>query len=220
MVEQQNLNKSMSTSLHLKRVRNPLGGLCQSWKRITSSFPVILQQWLEIKKCCGEIMSSRLAKVFEDEKLVKRIKKRLPYLFQLAELESSRAGRIGMEVGSLREKILVALLVHRFGEENVTTEIPITEREIDARLFRQPVSVKTITGGGFSGVKLIWTVDTQKAKEFRETYYPRCDILLARIKWNSTGRLYYIPVETQQNLFNEIGRNRYTKLPKPGTNPR
>ncbi len=48
-------------------------------------------------------MSSCLIEIFEDPKLVNRIKTRLPYLFQLAELESSRAGKIGMEVGSLRE---------------------------------------------------------------------------------------------------------------------
>jgi len=47
-------------------------------------------------------MSSRLIEIFEDRKLVNRIKNKLPYLFQLAELESSRAGKIGMEVGSLR----------------------------------------------------------------------------------------------------------------------
>jgi hypothetical protein len=50
-------------------------------------------------------MSSHLAGIFEDEKFVEKIKTRLPYLFQVAELESSRAGKIGMDVGSLREKI-------------------------------------------------------------------------------------------------------------------
>ncbi len=35
-------------------------------------------------------MPSRLIEIFEDENLVDKIKKRLPYLFQLAELESSR----------------------------------------------------------------------------------------------------------------------------------
>lgn len=50
-------------------------------------------------------MFSRLIEIFEDEKLVIKIKKILPYLFQLAEIESSRAGRIGMEVGSMREKM-------------------------------------------------------------------------------------------------------------------
>jgi len=59
-------------------------------------------------------MSSRLIEIFEDVKLVNRIETRLPYLFQLAELESSRAGKIGMEVGSLRERIVVALLIYKF----------------------------------------------------------------------------------------------------------
>lgn len=111
-------------------------------------------------------MPSHLVEIFEDEKLVEKIKRRLPYLFQLAELESSRAGKTGMEVGSVRERIIVALLIYKFGEGNVTTEIPITEPEVDVRLFGSPVSIKTITGKSFGGVKLIWTVDPQKAKNF------------------------------------------------------
>ncbi|CAD7773092.1 MAG: Restriction endonuclease ThaI [Candidatus Methanoperedenaceae archaeon GB50] len=109
-------------------------------------------------------MSSRLMEIFEDAKLVNRIKNKLPYLFQLAELESSRAGKIGMEVGSLRERIIISLLIYKFGEANVETEIPITEPEVDVKLFGEPISIKTITGKGFSGVKLIWTVDAQKGK--------------------------------------------------------
>ena len=64
-------------------------------------------------------MPSRSTELFDGKKLVNRIKTRLPYLFQLAELESSRAGKIGMEVGSLRERIIVALLIYKFGEANV-----------------------------------------------------------------------------------------------------
>ena len=165
-------------------------------------------------------MSNRLIEIFEDKDLVDRIKTRLPYLFQIAELESSRAGKIGMEVGSLRERIIVALLIYKFGETNVETEIPITEPEVDVRLFGQNISIKTITGKAFSGVKLVWTVDAQKAKEFRETYYPHCDMLLVQIKWDDTGGLFYIPLEAQKRLFDKIGREKYIKLPKPGTNPR
>lgn len=100
------------------------------------------------------------------------------------------------------------------------TEIPITEPEVDVRLFGEPVSLKTITGKGFSGVKLIWTVDAQKADEFRETYYPHCDIILIKINWNSIGGFYYLPLEAQKRLFDSVGREGYIKLPKPGTNPR
>lgn len=165
-------------------------------------------------------MSSKLIEIFEDEKLVEKIKKRLPYLFHLAELESSRAGKVGMEVGSLREKIIVALLLYKFGETNVVTEIPITEPEVDVKLFSQPVSIKTLTGKRFSGVKLIWTVDARKAKEFRDTYYPHYDILLIQINWNNIGGFYYIPLKAQKRIFDRLGKDKYIKLPKPGTNPR
>ncbi len=165
-------------------------------------------------------MADHLIEIFRDEKLVEKIKRRLPYLFQLAELESSRAGKAGMEVGSLREKIIVALLIYKFSEENVETEIPITQPEVDVKLFGESVSIKTITGKNFSGVKLIWTVDAQKAKEFCENYYPHCDILLVQINWNDVGGFYYIPLEAQKRLFGKIGRENYVKLPKLGTNPR
>jgi len=52
-----------------------------------------------------------------------KIKNKLQYSFHIVELESSRAGKIGMEVGSTRERILIALLISKFGEENVETQI-------------------------------------------------------------------------------------------------
>ena len=165
-------------------------------------------------------MNNHLQEIFNDEILKKKIKDKLPHLFHIAELESSRAGKIGMQVGSAREAILIALLIYKFGEENVDTQIPITEAEIDVKLFGNPISIKTITGKRFSGVKLVWTVDAQKAKEFRENYYPHCDILLVQINWNNNGGLYYIPMKAQERVFKEIGRENYIKLPKSGTNPR
>jgi len=63
-------------------------------------------------------------------------------------------------------------------------------------------------------------VDAQKAEEFRKNYAPKCDTLLAQIKWNGIGYLFYIPFEAQQRIFNSMGREKYLKLPKIGTNPR
>ena len=165
-------------------------------------------------------MTSHLIELFEDETLTDKIKRRLPYLYQIAELESSRAGKIGMQVGSLRENIIVALLIYKFGEMDVNTDIPIVEPEVDVKLSEHPISVKTITGKSLSGVKLIWTVDAEKAREFLENYYPRYDMLFVQIVWNDIGGFYYIPIEAQKRLFEKIGRERYIKLPKPGTNPR
>jgi hypothetical protein len=161
-----------------------------------------------------------IRQLFEDEHLSKKIRIKLPYLFQLAELESSRAGKVGMEVGSAREKIIAALLIYKFGEQNVETEIPITEAEIDVKLFGNPISIKTITGKNPNGVKLIWTVDTQKAIEFSKRYCPSCDMIFVQINWENGGGFYYITKETQIKILETMGHESYVKLPKQGTNPR
>jgi hypothetical protein len=164
-------------------------------------------------------MNDNFLDLFTDAKIIKRIQNKLPKLFYLAELESSRAGDIGMQVGSLREKILIALLIYKYGEANVETEISITEPEIDVKVFNNPISIKTITGNS-SGIKLIWTVDAEKALEFSRNYYPKHDILLVQINWNNVGSFCLIPASIQIKIFNQIGREEYIKLPKPGTNPR
>lgn len=158
--------------------------------------------------------------LFTDQKTIAKIQARLPKLFHIAELESSRAGKIGMEVGSARERILIALLIYKFGEANVETEIPITEPEVDVKLFGRPVSIKTITGRRLNGVKLIWTVDAEQALKFSQEYNPRCDILLAQINWNDWGRFFFFPKSAQIETLHRIGRQNYIKLPKAGTNPR
>ena len=80
-------------------------------------------------------MNDHLLELFNDSEIVTKIRNRLPYLFQLAELESSRAGKIGMEVGSVREKVITSLLIYKYGEENVEPNLPITEPEADVKLF-------------------------------------------------------------------------------------
>ena len=81
----------------------------------------------------------------KEEKVFRLIQERLPSLFQIAELESSRAGKIGMEVGSIRERIIITLLVSTFRKNNVNVNIPITEPEIDVIVKENPISIKTIT---------------------------------------------------------------------------
>ena len=161
-----------------------------------------------------------LSDLFHDEQLVLRIQSRLPKLFQMAEIESSRAGKVGMEVGSLRERIIVALLIYAFGKENVKTEVAITAKETDVFVFSSPVSIKTITGARLSGVKLIWTVDSQKASEFMASYKPLCDILLVQINWQAKGGIYYLPKSAQDSVFEALGSEKFMILPKRGTNPR
>ncbi len=164
-------------------------------------------------------MSNYLRELFSDEKIVQRVKERMPDLFQLAEADSSRDGKLGMEVGSVRERIIIALLIYKFGEENVKTDIPITKTDVDVMLFNDPVSIKTISGD-LSGVKLIWTVDSKKALEFSQSYFPVTDLLLVNINWGAVSSFYYFPKESQVRVFKKLGTKKYLKLPKKGTNPR
>ncbi|MEW6716385.1 MAG: ThaI family type II restriction endonuclease [Chloroflexota bacterium] len=161
-----------------------------------------------------------IADLFTDKKTIAKIQERLPELFQIAELESSRAGKVGMEAGSARERIIIALLIYQFGETNVETKIPITEPEVDVKVLGNPVSIKTVTGRKLNGVKLIWTVDAEKALKFSQEYYPRCDILLTQVNWDNLGWLFFFSKSAQIETLHRIGRQSYIKLPKVGTNPR
>lgn len=161
-----------------------------------------------------------IEQLFTDSEIIQRIQKKLPELFYMAELECSRAGRVGMEVGSMREKIIIALIIYKFGEKAVNTEIPITEPENDVMVFGQPISIKTVTERNLTSVKLIWTVDPEQALRFRNNYNPSCDTILAQINWGENGWLFFFPKQAQLETLKNIGRDKYIKLPKPGTNPR
>lgn len=165
-------------------------------------------------------MSKKIYEIFNEKDIVLKIKDKLPYLFQLAEIDNSRDGKLGMEIGSARERILIALLIYKFGEENVKTDIAITQSEIDVIVYDEPISIKTVTNNNVVGVKLIWTVDAQKALEFINDYSPECDILLAHINWNNKGAIYLLSKEGQKEVLSEYGKEYYFKLPKAGTNPR
>jgi hypothetical protein len=87
----------------------------------------------------------------------------------------------------------------------------------------EPLSIKTVstkTSKLSSGVKLIWTVDAKKALEFKNTYSPKCASLLVQITWGGVGKLCLFSLESQKKVLQSIGRDRYIKLPKEGTNPR
>lgn len=158
--------------------------------------------------------------LFKAPDMVKLICKGFPRLFYFAEKDCSRSGKIGMEVGSLREKIITSLFIYKYGEKNVDIDIPITSPEIDVRLFNKPISIKTKTGSSFNGVKLTWTVDPTKSKQFFSEYHPTCDMIFVQVVWNKTGIFSYIPLEVQKKVIESKSRENYIKLPKQGTNPR
>ena len=160
-----------------------------------------------------------LTDLFTNKNTVKKIQQKLPKLFRIAEIESSRAGKIGMEVGFLRERVISGLLIHAFGEGNIDTNIPSTEPETDVMVFGKDLSIKTITGNG--GVKAVWTVDAKSSEDFIKNYRPKCDIILVQTWWGKRKDSFFlIPIDVQRDVFDSFGRNRYLRMPKAGTNPR
>jgi hypothetical protein len=118
-------------------------------------------------------------------------------------------------------------LIYKFGYENVKPN-PITTEDFDLKLYGKPVSIKTIKKslpkriGKFSGsgIKLIWTVDWEKVENFYRNYEPKSEMLPVEVSWGKEGGFYYIPLEVQREIFEEIGRDRYVYRHKKGTNPR
>ncbi|MFP5990445.1 ThaI family type II restriction endonuclease [Helicobacter pylori] len=156
--------------------------------------------------------------LFNDERMILKIQEKLPYLFQLVESENSRDGKLGMEIGSARERVIIALMLYYFGKENVQTDLTITQKEIDAIVLNKPYSIKTAQT--LNGIKLIWTTDALKIQEFIESYKPNTDILFVHVCWGKEGEFYYIPSAIQQGVLTTKSKEFYFKLPKSGTNSR
>lgn len=143
----------------------------------------------------------------------------LPALFREEQIRNTRAGRAGMEVGNARERVLIALCMFIFGKENIAIP-PTTSAEEDLSIKGKPLSIKTKTGTGHSGIKIKWTTDWDKVDYILKNYRPFCDILLTKIQWGGTEGLYWIPLSTQGKTFQKLGANKYIKTPRRNTNPR
>ncbi len=147
-----------------------------------------------------------------------RIIRLLPGLFDMVELENRRGKKLGMEVGSARERVLTALFMYVYGYDKI--EFPSTvSPELDVLVDGNPVSIKT-KKGGLSGVKLTWTVDWDSVDAFLDDYSPGSDMVFVRILWGKTGALSLIPQSAQIEVLDSLGIDEYTKVPPRGTNPR
>ena len=148
-----------------------------------------------------------------------RIIKVLPTLFNMVELENRRGKKLGMEVGTARERVLIALFMYIYGPDKIEFP-PSTSPELDVLVDGHPVSIKTKSSSGFSGVKLVWTVDWGGISTFLASYRPASHLLYINILWGKTGSFSLIPQHLQAQTLQEIGIDRYTKVPPQDTNPR
>ena len=148
-----------------------------------------------------------------------KIQKVLPTLFNMVELENRRGNRLGMEVGTARERVLIALFMYVYGSKSVEFP-PSNSPELDVLINNQPLSIKTKSSQGLTGVKLVWTVDWNKIDAFLRTYLPASHLLYINIIWGKTGSFFLIPEHVQRATLERLTIINYTKVPPRGTNPR
>lgn len=158
---------------------------------------------------------AELKRILEENMIF--IQKRLPTIFYIAESEvRSLSGKLGPEIGLLREKILISML-RILTKENTKPNINPMTSEVDAEVFNKPLSIKT--SKNTSNIKIFWTADQLSAERFVENFKPTMDILFVHIAWGKNKNLYLIPLSVQEETFDIVGKE-FLKAPKPGTNSR
>ena len=156
-------------------------------------------------------MNNLIVKMLQSPDKLERIRKKLPPAFEMVEQQAG-----GPAMGTLREGVLIGMLMAFLGEEQVKPSTSAVEADVDCYVGDGALSIKTVKDSGEIRVK--WTVDQEKVREFMESFAPECDLLITRIRWGKNGRISYIPLEVQQQVFAQLGSN-YLAY-RPGTNTR
>ena len=158
-------------------------------------------------------MNNLIAHILLSEHYLERIRQKLPPAFEMVGQQAS-----GPEVGVLREAVIIGMFMAFLEEEKVKPNTSAVEADIDCYIGDVPLSIKTVTGPNMGGIRIKWTSDQQKAKEFIDSFNPECDLLIVRIIWEGLGRISYIPEEVQHRIFGKLGRE-YLDY-RQGTNTR
>ncbi|MFW6105383.1 MAG: ThaI family type II restriction endonuclease [Chloroflexota bacterium] len=148
-------------------------------------------------------MSNLITQLFTNSEYIEVIQRKLPPAFQTVEDELKGNPAVGL----LREQIIIGMLIAFLGEANVKLIKGGVNPDIDCYVDLEPLSIKTVSLSG--GLRLKWTSNAVKAKEFMNSYKPISDLLVIRIAWEKTGVIRYIPLDAQKHLFGRVGAARY-----------
>ena len=108
--------------------------------------------------------------------------------------------------------MLIALLMYVYGYKSVEFP-PSNSPELDVLVNNQPLSIKTKSSRGLTGVKVVWTVDWNKIDDFLRTYVPASHLLYINIIWGKTGSFFLIPEHVQRAVLERLTIINYTKVP-------
>jgi hypothetical protein len=158
-------------------------------------------------------MSNLLSQLFTDPKYTAIIQQRLPPAFQTVEDELKGNPAVGL----LREQVILGMLIAFLGESHIQLAGSGVNPDVDCFVDSEPLSIKTVSLSG--GIRLKWTSNAVKAKEFMESYQPKGHMLVIRVIWGATGTMRLIPLNLQKQVFNQIGLTRYLEY-RGATNTR
>ena len=144
-------------------------------------------------------MSERIVGLLTDPQYTSLIQEKLPPAFRTVEDQL----RGNPAVGLLREQVILGMLIAFLGEANVRQVESGVAADIDCYVDDQPLSIKTVSQSG--GIRIKWTSNAVRAREFMSTYLPRSDLLVIRIAWGEHGSIRYIPLAVQQSTFGRLG---------------
>ena len=117
---------------------------------------------------------------FQNEKYVKG----LITLYQSSQMECSRSSGLTPEVGSSRERDLISSFVSNL-ELNVNYNIA-NDKEEDVIINELKMSIKHSSNKSTSqsGIKIIWTVDSEKRNEFLKNFTFNCNIIIVYVRFS------------------------------------
>lgn len=143
-------------------------------------------------------MTDLLVNLLNNPQYVSLIQKKLPPAFQTVENELKGNPAVGL----LREQVILGMLIALLGNDDINIPGSGVEADIDCYVDKQPLSIKTVSYAG--GVRLKWTSNAVKAREFIQMYRPLSDLLIVRIVWGNSGSLRYIPLSSQEAVFQKL----------------
>jgi hypothetical protein len=131
-------------------------------------------------------------------------------LYQSSQTECSRSAGLTPEIGSSRERDVIASLCHN-KVLSVVYDIP-NKSEEDVIVNNKKISIKHSSNkkNSCSGIKIIWTVDTAERLKFVKKFVFSCDLLIIYVRFdrevvNGQLEILYIERSTllhQQQLSN------------------
>lgn len=131
-------------------------------------------------------------------------------LYQSSQTECSRSSGLTPEVGSSRERDLIASLA---SNPMLDVKYDISnEREEDVVIDNNNISIKHSSNknNSQSGIKIIWTVDIDKRNDFLKHFVFNCDLIIVYVRFDKTlenGHFEIVYISRDELILQQTNSN-------------